>query len=188
MAAPAPTPLPAPAAETPSPTVRDEAPAPVTEVVAETRAPAPTPSPAEAAATVVPAIDVRTPAETTATPTVPAAPATPPRLADLLVGFELPEAIAPVRTEVQPRDDYLALTAASVEPESVGGSVADELERLGYTLRLLGDTDALATRAGDAVSIRIHPSASIGLDGVARPGRGQRVLVELWSGGGPRPD
>ena len=117
----------------------------------------------------------------------PSVPPTPPRLADLLDGLELPEAIIPVRTVVKPRDDYLALSASGVQAESVGASVADELERLGYELSLLSDADALATRGPDAVSIRIHPEASIGLDGVARPGSGSRVLVELWSGGGARP-
>jgi hypothetical protein len=108
-----------------------------------------------------------------------------------LNGIELPCGLVPVGDPggADP-DRYAALVTTSHPPEEVGPALADELERLGYVLFALSDDEAVARRADDLVSLRIHPHApSAQLDGVvlfptAPTGS---VAVELWAGGGPHP-
>lgn len=108
-------------------------------------------------------------------------------IAELLSGIRLPVDLTPV----PPTDPALATTALTFtsddDPATVGGAFADELERLGYEIFSLSDTDAVARRstvvqtdgeeAGDesetlSMSIRLTD-----------PG----LAIDVWAGAGESP-
>jgi hypothetical protein len=84
--------------------------------------------------------------------------APPPRapVAELVAGIALPCDLVPLVTgdELDPHRAVFATTAH--DATEVGAALADELERLGFSLRTVGDTEAVATRAGAELRVRIH--------------------------------
>lgn len=56
----------------------------------------------------------------------------------------------------------VAFSTRGVPPAEVGSKVGDELERLGYTLRSLNETEVQATRNDDVLTVRliVNPEAA----------------------------
>ena len=54
----------------------------------------------------------------------------------------------------------MALLTADGEPATVGADVADELERLGFTISTRGEDTAIATRGDDVLGLQIIPDAA----------------------------
>jgi hypothetical protein len=86
------------------------------------------------------------------------APARRP-VADAVAGITMPCGLVPmvVGTDVDPH--HVVFSTSDHDAGTVGAALADELERLGFTVRSLTDTEALATRAGDEVRVTVHPDA-----------------------------
>jgi hypothetical protein len=86
------------------------------------------------------------------------APARRP-VADAVAGIAMPCGLVPmvVGTDVDPH--HVAFSTSDHDAGTVGAALADELERLGFTVRSLTDTEAVATRAGDEVRVTVHPDA-----------------------------
>lgn len=79
-------------------------------------------------------------------------------LAEALTGIEMPADLSPlVGDSVDPRRMLFSTDAAP--PAAVGGAVADELERLGFTIEPLDERSIAAMRPGAALEVRILPSA-----------------------------
>lgn len=122
--------------------------------------------------------DVAAPADSSpARPTVPgtiaaAGPASsgaPPSLADLLQGIALPCDLVPLTQSVTTTGPMTELVAGttSARADEVGTALADEIERLGYTVSTINDRLALAEGPRGAVEIEIHPDAGSATDGGA---------------------
>lgn len=106
------------------------------------------------------------PPEPTATDVTPGSAATTPvpdggpTLADLLAGVRLPWNLLPtVDQQHQPSNDRVALLTDEGEPTDVGADVADELERLGFSISTRGEDTAIATRGEHALGLQIIPDA-----------------------------
>lgn len=95
----------------------------------------------------------------TAAPTPDPQPAQPaPTLADLLAGVRLPWNLLPtVDQSREPSNDRVVLITNEGEPADIGVDVADELERLGFTIAPRGDDTAIATRGNDTLGLQIIP-------------------------------
>ncbi len=101
-----------------------------------------TPPPAEPAAA---ATDPAVAAGTTDAPVVDAPAGTPRTLADILAGVRLPWNLLPTVDQArEPSNDRVVLMTDGVEPAEVGADVADELERLGFTISTRGEDTAIA--------------------------------------------
>jgi hypothetical protein len=104
-------------------------------------------------------------------------------IVELLEGISLPHGLVPL-TQSSPTGPGSTLVAATdtAPPEDVGTALADELERLGYTITTTGDQTALAQGRRGTIEIEIHPSSSTAVDGgtlrfpTAPPGS---VVVEM---------
>lgn len=121
--------------------------------------------------------------EATADPAVEEAPAAP-TLADLLAGVRLPWNLLPtVDQSREPSNDRVVLITADGEPGDIGVDVADELERLGFTIAPRGDDTAVATRDGNALGLQIieDPMAAE-VDGVRRfpTATSSSVALDIW--------
>lgn len=132
-------------------------------------------TPPDEAVTEDPGATPPAPVEPAATPT----PVTPdpgadriPRaesLAEALTGIQMPADLAPlVGDNLDPR--RMLFTTGTASPETVGGALADELERLGFALQPLDERSVAASRPGAAVEVRILPSAE-----AARTALGDRM-------------
>jgi hypothetical protein len=84
------------------------------------------------------------------------APATDrPAVADLVTGIALPCDLVPlVGDDLDPHRAVFATVGHTAK--EVGSALADELERLGFTLRTVADDEALAERDGDRLRVRVH--------------------------------
>ncbi len=98
-------------------------------------------------------------------------------IAELLSGIRLPVDLRPE----PPADAALASTAlmftSDADPAVVGSAFADELERLGYEIYSLSDTDAVARR-GEADSEMLSMSIRVTDPGLA---------IDVWVGAGESP-
>ncbi len=116
---------------------------------------------------------------------------TPEPIAALLTGIRLPANLEPVVADgVAPSDHYLCLHTKVATPEDVGIGLAEELERLGYTVMGISETEAVAARDDDVVSLQIDPApAETAIAGIRRFPMASvgDVVVEVWSGAGPKP-
>ena len=116
---------------------------------------------------------------------------TPEPIAALLTGIRLPANLEPVVADgVAPSDHYLCLHTKVATPEDVGLGLAEELERLGYTVMGISETEAVAARDDDVVSLQIDPTpAETAVAGIRRYPMASAgdVVVEVWSGAGPKP-
>ncbi len=124
-----------------------------------------------------------TPTPASPVPDPPAAPA-PRTLATVLVGVRLPCDLLPTPDALHPpSDDRVTLLTDAAEPPTVGGAIADELERLGFEIAPDGDDEAVAIRGEDTIGMKITSEA---FD--ATVGNGRRfpeatatsVALELW--------
>lgn len=135
------------------------------------------------------------PAPVTPAPAIPTpATATPepaPALARLLAGIAIPADLTPIVAEGStPSQQSTALISRTRPAHEVGTGIADELERLGFSLTPVGDAALLATRGTDVLTVEIDQTPD-------RPDQhGQvrfptadpnDVVVEFWVGSGPRP-
>lgn len=132
-----------------------------------------------------------------------ATPSTPPEptktLADVLAGIRLPYDLFPVdEPDPQIADVAVTLVTMTTPAGQVGMAVADELERLGYEIFSLSDSEAVAKRGTDAtgnpedvlslvirtdVGPKGQPIGSANAD-QALP---SAVAVDIWVGGGESP-
>ncbi len=120
-----------------------------------------------------------------ATPIEPAVPIEPERtLSDAISGLRLPCDLVPAIDQGQTADDRrVSLLTNSADPATVGGAVADELERLGFDVAAEADDEAVATRDDDVIGLRIIPNAaSAELNGVRRflEATEATVALEMW--------
>ncbi|MEM9201864.1 MAG: hypothetical protein AAGC53_09390 [Actinomycetota bacterium] len=86
-------------------------------------------------------------------------------LAEALEGIHMPADLAPIPGEpFDPR--RMLFSTETTPPASVGGMLADELERLGYTLTPLDDRSIAAVGPAACVEVRILPDDELGLEGM----------------------
>jgi hypothetical protein len=86
------------------------------------------------------------------------APAAPraATLAEALEGISLPVGLVPVVNDrVDPRN--MLFSTSGHPPEAVGTGLADEVERLGFTIQPVDDETIQAVKGGTDLEIRIHP-------------------------------
>ncbi len=77
-------------------------------------------------------------------------------LAEALEGIELPNGLVPVISD--PMDPRNMLFSSSTSPaEVIGRGLADEIERLGYSIQPVDDETIQAAKDGAELEIRIHP-------------------------------
>jgi hypothetical protein len=122
-------------------------------------------------------------------------PASAPRSAPmsivgLLEGISLPHGLVPLtQSSASGLGSTLVACTDTASPEDVGTALADELERLGYSITTTGDQTALADGPRGTIEIEIHPSSSTAVDGgtlrfpTAPPGS---VVVEMRAAERPR--
>ncbi|WP_208027802.1 hypothetical protein [Rhabdothermincola sediminis] len=82
-------------------------------------------------------------------------------VAEAVRGIQMPCDLAPLvgsSPAVDPHRVVFSTTTATAE--RVGGALADELERLGFSLRSVADNQAVATKPGAAVTVTIHTDLS----------------------------
>ena len=90
-------------------------------------------------------------------------------LAEALTGIQMPADLSPlVGDAADPR--RMLFTTGTATPETVGGALADELERLGFELQPLDERSVAAKRPDAAVEVRILASAE-----AARVSLGDRI-------------
>lgn len=148
------------------------------------------PAPVDSAPATPPIVDSPSVATPSAKPEhAPAAPAEPaaaatPTLADLLAGVRLPWNLLPaVDQSREPSNDRVALITSEGEPSAIGVDVADELERLGFTISPLGDDTALATRDGHSLGLQIiEAPMTAEVDGIRRfpTATESSVALDIW--------
>jgi hypothetical protein len=84
-----------------------------------------------------------------------------PTVAELVEGISLPCGLTPVVAgDIDPH--RVTFTTSGHQPGEVGSALADELERLGYTLFSESDTEAVARRGEAVLHVRIDPGAEPG--------------------------
>ena len=90
-------------------------------------------------------------------------------LAEALTGIQMPADLSPlIGDAVDPR--RMLFTTGTATPETVGGALADELERLGFELQPLDERSVAANRPDAAVEVRILASVE-----AARASLGDRI-------------
>ena len=113
-----------------------------------------------------------------------ASPAETATLADLLAGVRLPWNLLPtVDHSRSPSNDHVVLMTADGEPADVGADVADELERLGFSITTRGEDIAVATRGDDVLGLQIIPNAADAMsDDVTRfpSASATSVALDIW--------
>ncbi len=116
---------------------------------------------------------------------------TPEPIAALLTGIRLPANLEPVVADgIAPSDHFLCLHTKEATPEEVGTGLAEELERLGYEVMGISEDEAVAKRNDDVVSLHIDANpAETAIAGIRRYPMASvgDVVVEVWSGAGPKP-
>ncbi|MCX7620175.1 MAG: hypothetical protein N2037_04945 [Acidimicrobiales bacterium] len=117
-------------------------------------------------------------------PQPPAQPASSKPIAELLRGINMPCDLVPVidpsALDAQWR---VAFSTRGFAPAEVGAQVGDELERLGYSLRSVSDTEVMATRGPDVLTVRLitNPEAARREDRPAFPTLAPGSLVVEFS-------
>jgi hypothetical protein len=82
----------------------------------------------------------------------------PKPISELVAGISMPCDLSPLVDESNAIDPQrVVFITSGTTPAKVGAGVADELERLGFTLRTDGDTELVATRDGDRLLVTLHP-------------------------------
>ncbi len=111
-------------------------------------------------------------------------------LAELLAGINVPNDLVPIVPEGGGIDPTTASLITDAPAAEVGKGVADELERLGFELKVLGATDMVARRGDDLLSVSLvlapHEPDETGQRRFPTAKQGD-VVVDFWVGGGPRP-
>jgi hypothetical protein len=84
---------------------------------------------------------------------------THPPVADAVAGIVMPCGLVPLvtGTTVDPR--HVVFATSEHDAGTVGAALADELERLGFTVRSLTDTEAVAVKPEAEVRVTVHPRA-----------------------------
>jgi hypothetical protein len=97
------------------------------------------------------------------TPSRPTPDATTARpvVADVLQGISLPCDLSPIVDTGRALDPYrVAFVTHRATPAEVGAGVGDELERLGFSLATVSDTELEATKDEGRVVVTLHPDPS----------------------------
>ena len=90
-----------------------------------------------------------------------AQPDQPSTIADYLGGIRLPYDLLPmVPNGEKASDQRVSLVSDGAQPEVVGAAIADELERLGYSIKTLSTDEAVAVRDKQTLGLQIYPDAS----------------------------
>lgn len=88
-------------------------------------------------------------------------PKQPSTIADHLAGIRLPFDLLPmVPNGEKASDQRVSLVSDEALPEIVGAAIADELERLGYSIKTLATDEAVAVRGEQTLGLQIYPEAS----------------------------
>jgi hypothetical protein len=122
------------------------------------------------------------PAPATASPGTRMSEAT---VASLVSGIALPHDLVPLST-IGPRTaagDRVAFWTDRAPAEVVGPAFADELERLGYTVRALDEQSLSAERGSDRLNVMVHPDgerATIGGELAFTTVPERSVVIEVW--------
>ncbi len=87
---------------------------------------------------------------------------TPITVAEAVRGIQMPCDLAPlVGSSLAAADPHRVVFSTTVATaEQVSGALAGELERLGFSLRSIAENQAVATKAGAAVTVTIHTDLS----------------------------
>ncbi|HVN50289.1 MAG TPA: hypothetical protein VMT43_02590, partial [Acidimicrobiales bacterium] len=105
------------------------------------------------------------------------APGTSPRepvgratVAEAVRGIEMPCGLSPVIDGAQsiPNPFRAAFLTSTADPASVGAGLADELERLGFTLSTTTPTELLARRATIELRVVLYPNPATAKRGLER--------------------
>jgi hypothetical protein len=88
-------------------------------------------------------------------------------LADLLSGITLPHELVPLTQfgGTGDLDTHVVVATNRASAEMVGTGLADELERLGFSVETTGENTAVAEGPRGRLSIVVHPDGSAVLDG-----------------------
>lgn len=123
--------------------------------------------------------------------TAPAAdPDSTPRILAALDGVSLPFDLTPLTARIVDPDSHVILISPHGDAAEVGTAFADELVEQGFTIEAAGFDQALATRDGETISMRISPDAGTISDGGHQryPSANKTdVAIELWLGNGSPP-
>ena len=107
-----------------------------------------------------------------------------PALADLLAGVRLPWNLLPtVDRSRAPSTDRVVLITDEGEPSAIGSDVADELERLGFSISTQGDDTAFAERDGHSLGLQIIPEpmgARVGDTPRFPSATPESVALDIW--------
>ncbi len=96
-----------------------------------------------------------------ATVAPPPQPDRPSTIADHLGGIRLPYDLLPmVPNGEKASNQRVSLVSDGAQPEVVGAAIADELERLGYSIKTLATDEAVAVRENQTLGLQIYPDAS----------------------------
>lgn len=116
-------------------------------------------------------------------------PSTPARrsIAQMVQGIQLPAELVPlVEYERRPGAvEQAVFVTRSAPAGAVGQALGDELRRLGFQLTARHETEAVAARDGDQLTVSVHadPASVTRNDRPAFPAAGDgAVVVELWTG------
>ncbi len=122
-----------------------------------------------------------------ATPAVPTvltetAPLRASSLGEALTGIQMPVGLAPAATDAMSNPRHMVFATSATTPARVGSAIADELERLDYSLRSIDDSSIEARRRDACIEVRIHPESSTMTTRLTEPGRvlpDDSVIVEF---------
>src|SRR5262245_7192543 len=99
-------------------------------------------------------------------------------IADALVGIIMPCELVPLVVD-RLAGDHITLSTTGYPAEVVGTALADEIERLGYVLKPLSDTEIVATRGTTELRLSIHRPGPDGRHLEHPTARDDSVVVEI---------
>jgi hypothetical protein len=99
-------------------------------------------------------------------------------IADALVGIRMPCDLVPLVVD-RLATDKVVLSTTGFPAEVVGSSLADEVERLGYVVRPLGDREVIATRGATELRMAFKGAGANGRHHDHPTARDDSVVVEI---------
>jgi hypothetical protein len=119
-----------------------------------------------------------------AAPPPPPGPSADTTVARALEGIAMPAGLVPLVGDADHLDPRrVAFSTSGVAPAEVGAALGDELERLGFSLRSVGEAQVEAVRGTTTVHVLLHPQPDQAVNGAERAfplARSGDVVVELW--------
>lgn len=84
-----------------------------------------------------------------------------PPIAQALSGIEMPAGLTPLIGAGAPQGTFdTVFFSTSASAAELGVALGEELQRLGYSIRSISDTDGIADRDGTQLYLTLHPRAS----------------------------